>query len=229
MTFYDLFLEFPDPLVARRHRMEVPERMSRDGEIVLPLDLVALKEVTSHLVRGGIDAVAICFLHAYRNPIHEQAAGEAIRAWFPDLAVSLSSEVVPELWEYQRAVTTCANAYVQPLMDSYLARLETGLDEQGFGGELLLMHSAGGLLAPATARKFPIRLLESGPAGGALAAAFFGARVGLEDVISFDMGGTTAKACLIENGRVEVAPMMEAARVHRFQARLRPADQGAGD
>ncbi len=214
---YDLFLEFPDPLVARRHRMEVPERMSRDGEIVLPLDLAALKEVTSQLVRGGIDAVAVCFLHAYRNPIHEQAAGEAIRSWFPDLAVSLSSEVVPELWEYQRAVTTCANAYVQPLMDSYLARLETGLDEQGFGGELLLMHSAGGLLAPATARKFPIRLLESGPAGGALAAAFFGARVGLEDVISFDMGGTTAKACLIENGRVEVAPMMEAARVHRFK------------
>ena len=214
---YDLFLDFPEPFVPRRHRLEVTERMSRDGEIVQPLDLDGLKEAADHLVTDGISAIAICFLHSYRNPAHELAAGQAIREWHPDLAVSLSSEVVAELWEYQRTVTTCANAYVQPLMDRYLRRLENGLAEQGFQGELLLMHSAGGLLSPEVARKYPIRLLESGPAGGGLATAFFGERAGKPDVISFDMGGTTAKACLIENGRAEIMPMMEAARVQRFK------------
>ncbi len=214
---YDLFLDFPEPLVPRRHRLEVTERMSRDGAVVRPLDLDGLKGAADRLVADGIGAVAICFLHSYRNPEHEQEAGRALRSWYPDLAVSLSSEVVAELWEYQRTVTTCANAYVQPLMDRYLRRLEDGLGDQGFRGELLLMHSAGGLLAPDVARKYPIRLLESGPAGGGLATAFFGERAGKPDVISFDMGGTTAKACLIENGRAEVVPMMEAARVHRFK------------
>ncbi len=214
---YDLFLNFPEPLVPRRHRLEITERMSRDGEIVQPLDLDGLKELADRLVADGLSAIAICFLHSYRNPAHEQVAGRAIKEWYPDLAVSLSSEVVAELWEYQRTVTTCANAYVQPLMDRYLRRLEEGLAEQGFQGELLLMHSAGGLLAPDVARKYPIRLLESGPAGGGLATAFFGERAGKSDVISFDMGGTTAKACLIENGKVEIVPMMEAARVQRFK------------
>ncbi len=214
---YDLFLDFPEPFVPRRHRLEVTERMSRDGEIVQPLNLDELKEAADRLVADGISAIAICFLHSYRNPAHEQAAGRAIKEWHPDLAVSLSCEVVAELWEYQRTVTTCANAYVQPLMDRYLRRLENGLAEQGFKGELLLMHSAGGLLAPDVARKYPIRLLESGPAGGGLATAFFGERAGKSEVISFDMGGTTAKACLIENGKVEVVPMMEAARVQRFK------------
>ncbi|MEZ5933850.1 MAG: hydantoinase B/oxoprolinase family protein [Alphaproteobacteria bacterium] len=214
---YDLFLEFPEPLVPRRHRLDVTERMSRDGDVVQPLDLAGLKAAVDRLVADDIGAVAICFLHSYRNSAHEQAAGRAIRDWYPDLAVSLSFEVVAELWEYQRTVTTCANAYVQPLMDRYLRRLEGGLAEQGFGGELLLMHSAGGLLSPEVARRYPIRLLESGPAGGGLATAFFGERAGKSDVISFDMGGTTAKACLIENGKAEVVPMMEAARVHRFK------------
>ena len=140
-----------------------------------------------------------------------------MRGAFPDLAVSISSDVVAELWEYQRCNTTCANAYVQPLMGRYIARLERELHARGFRGALYFMHSAGGLLSPETARAFPIRMLESGPAGGGLATAFFGAAAGKADVISFDMGGTTAKACLIENGRAEIAPMMEAARVHRFK------------
>jgi 5-oxoprolinase (ATP-hydrolysing) len=143
-------------------------------------------------------------------------ARRLIRDAFPDLAVSVSHEVVAEMGEYQRTVTTCANAYVQPLMHRYMTRLETALRAGGFGGPLRLMHSAGGLVAPETARRLPIRLLESGPAGGGLATALFGAGAGRSDVISFDMGGTTAKACMIENGRAEVAPMMEAARVHRF-------------
>jgi 5-oxoprolinase (ATP-hydrolysing) len=214
---YDLFLQYPDPLVARRHRLEVPERLDRDGNVVTPLDHGAVKQAARKLMAAGAEAIAICFLHAYRNPAHEKAAAAAIREEFPDVALSLSSEVVAELWEYQRFVTTCANAYVQPLMDRYLKRLERELWTQGFRGALRLMQSAGGLVAPDAARTFPIRLLESGPAGGGLATAFFGGLVSKKDVISFDMGGTTAKACMIADGVCEVAPMMEVARLHRFK------------
>jgi 5-oxoprolinase (ATP-hydrolysing) len=214
---YDLFLQFPAPLVPRRDRLEVPERIDRDGNVITPLDPAAVCAAAQRLVNEGADAIAVAFLHAYRNPAHERQAAAIIRAAFPDLAVSISSEVVAELWEYQRTVTTCANAYVQPLMARYLQNLERELRARGFRGQLYLMHSAGGLLSPATACAFPIRLLESGPAGGGLATAFFGAAAGKSDVISFDMGGTTAKACLIQQGAAEIAPMMEAARVHRFK------------
>jgi 5-oxoprolinase (ATP-hydrolysing) len=214
---YDLFLQYPEPLVPRRRRLEVPERMDRDGNTVVPLDAAAVRDAARRLAADGVEAIAICFLHAYRNPAHEREAGEIIRAMLPDVAVSLSSDVVAELWEYQRLVTTCANAFVQPLMDRYVRRLERELWQRGFRGALRLMHSAGGLVSPETARAFPIRLLESGPAGGGLATAFFGKLVGYKDVISFDMGGTTAKACLIIDGRADVAAEMEAARVHRFK------------
>ena len=214
---YDLFLQFPDALVPRRRRLEVAERMDRDGQVVTPLDVEAVKRAAAQLVADGAEAIAICFLHAYRNMAHEKAAAAAIRESFPDLPLSLSSEVVAELWEYQRFVTTCANAYVQPLMDRYLRRLERELWTGGFRGALRLMQSAGGLVSPEAARAYPIRLLESGPAGGGLATAFFGKLVGKEDIISFDMGGTTAKACMIEAGRCEIAPMMEVARLHRFK------------
>ncbi len=214
---YDLFLQFPDPLVPRRLRLEAAERIDRDGNVVTPLDPGEIRAIAQRLVAEGVEAIAICFLHAYRNPAHERAAADAVRTAFPDIAVSISSEVVAELWEYQRCATTCANAYVQPLMATYLTRLERELRARGFRGALRLMHSACGLLSPEAACAFPIRLLESGPAGGALATAFFGAAAGKADVISFDMGGTTAKACLIQDGQAEIAPMMEAARVHRFK------------
>lgn len=214
---FDLFLQFPDPLVPRRRRLEVPERLDRDGNAVVALDIAAVKAAARQLVSEGVEAIAVCFLHAYRNPAHERAAGEAIRSLYPNLAISLSSDVVAELWEYQRFVTTCANAFVQPLMDSYVRKLERELWQRGFRGALYLMHSAGGLVSPDTARALPIRLLESGPAGGGLATAFFGQMAGKSDVISFDMGGTTAKACLIEDGRAAIAAEMEAARVHRFK------------
>jgi 5-oxoprolinase (ATP-hydrolysing) len=214
---YDLFLQFPDPLVPRRHRLEVAERMDRDGNVLMALDPAEVRAAAQRLAADGIEATAICFLHAYRNPAHEREAAAIVRAAFPAMAVSISSEVVAELWEYQRCNTTCANAYVQPLMSRYIAKLERELHARGFRGELRFMHSAGGLLSAETARAFPIRMLESGPAGGGLATAFFGAAAGKADVISFDMGGTTAKACLIEGGRAEIAPMMEAARVHRFK------------
>src|SRR3954468_11365483 len=214
---YDLFLSFPEPLVPRRYRLEIGERLDRDGRVVAPLDPDEVRAAVKQLVDDGIEAIAVCFLHSYANPAHERSVRELIEREFASLSVSLSSEVVAELREYPRAVTTCANAYVQPLMDRYLANLESELAARGFRGTLRLMHSAGGLVAPAAARKFPIRLLESGPAGGGLASALFGELAGARSVISFDMGGTTAKACLVENGQIDVASMMEAARVHRFK------------
>ena len=214
---YDLFLSFPEPLVPRRHRLEIGERLNRDGRVVSPLDPAEVRTAVRRLVGDGIEAVAVCFLHSYANAAHEQVVRALIAEEFPGLFVSLSSDVVAELREYPRAVTTCANAYVQPLLDRYLESLERELSARGFRGALRLMHSAGGLVAPAAARKFPIRLLESGPAGGGLATALFGKLAGEKGVISFDMGGTTAKACLVEEGRIEVASMMEAARVHRFK------------
>jgi 5-oxoprolinase (ATP-hydrolysing)/N-methylhydantoinase A len=214
---YDLFLGFPEPLVPRHRRLEVRERLDRDGNVVTALDEAQVKAVVEQLVSAGVAAVAVCFLHSYASDRHERRVAEIVRESHPQLAVSLSCDVVAELGEYQRCVTTCANAYVQPLMARYVERLERDLRARGFRGDLRLMHSAGGLVSPETASTVPIRLLESGPAGGGLATALFGGLAGKSDVISFDMGGTTAKACLIENGRTEVAPLMEAARVHRFK------------
>lgn len=213
---YDLFVQFPDPLAPRDLRLEVDERVDARGHVLTALDDGAVRAAGQALVAAGCDAVAVVFLHSYANPAHERRAAEILRAEFPDLAVSISSEVVAELGEYPRTVTTCANAYVQPLMGRYLRRMETALRAAGFAGPLRLMHSAGGLVSLDSARALPIRLLESGPAGGGLATALFAEGAARRDVISFDMGGTTAKACMIEDGRIEVAPMMEAARVHRF-------------
>src|SRR5205807_1058304 len=214
---YDLFLSFPDPLVPRRHRLEIGERIDRDGRVIAPLDPDAVRKGVRQLVDDDIETVAVCFLHSYATPAHEEAACALIEREFPNLFVSLSSDVVAELREYPRAVTTCANAYVQPLIDRYVANLEANLAARGFRGALRLMHSAGGLVTTEAARRFPIRLLESGPAGGALATALVGRLAGAQGVISFDMGGTTAKACLVQDGRIEIASMMEAARVHRFK------------
>jgi 5-oxoprolinase (ATP-hydrolysing)/N-methylhydantoinase A len=213
---YDLFLRFPQPLVSRDRRREVSERIDRDGQIVTPLNEKQLLSAIRRLSADGCEAIAVCFINSYRNSAHERAAGRVIREHFPTLSVSLSSEVVAEVGEYHRCVTACANAYVQPMMGQYLRRLQSELSARGFCGDFHLMHSAGGLVSPATARELPIRLLESGPAGGGLATSLFGALAGKKDVISFDMGGTTAKACMVENGRIEIAPMIEAGRVHRF-------------
>ena len=194
---YDLFVAFPDPLVRRDLRLEVAERVTAAGEIITPLDEDAVRAAAQKLVAQGCEAVAIVFLHSYANPEHERRAAEIVRQEFPAIAISISSDVVAEMGEYQRSVTTCANAFVQPLMHRYLTKLEQALHKEGFSGPLRLMHSAGGLVSLETARDFPIRLLESGPAGGGLATALFAEGAGLSDVISFDMGGTTAKACMM--------------------------------
>ena len=214
---YDLFLKFPEPLVPRNLQREIDERMSRDGQVLTPVDLDQVRREVADLEARGVAALAVCFLHSYKNPAHERAVKDLVRREFPHFAVSLSSEVVPELREYERGTTTTANAYVQLLIDRYVARLEEALTERGFRGRFYLMQSSGGMASPRMAREFPVRLLESGPAGGGLATAFFGREAGYGDVISFDMGGTTAKACLIQSGTPDVAPMMEAARVHRFK------------
>jgi len=214
---YDLFLQFPPPLVPRRWRVELDERMSRDGEVLTPLDPARVREAARVLRTQGVKSVAISLLHAYKNPAHEQAALAAVREACPDLGVSLSSDVVPEIREWERTCTTVCNAYVQPLVDRYVRRLESALAERGFAGRFYLMQSSGGTATGETARRFPIRLLESGPAGGALVTAFFGERLGRRDLVAFDMGGTTAKICLVRGGRPEIAPMIEAARVHRFK------------
>ena len=213
---YDLFLTFPDVLVPRDLRLEVNERMDSLGAVVQPLELAEVRAALTQLVKGGVNAVAVCFLHAYRNGAHEKQVARLAQAEFPQLSISLSSEVVPELSEYQRCVTTAANAFVQPLVTAYLEKLQRELSQLGFDGVLRLMHSAAGLMSPQAAAAFPIRLLESGPAGGGLATALFGQLAGHKDVISFDMGGTTAKATLIEDGTFAIMPMLEAARVHRF-------------
>ena len=214
---HDLFLKFPDPLAPRQWRREIKERITRDGEVLLPLDLDQATAEIDHLIVDGIEAIAICLLHAYKNPIHEIALKNLIADKFPAIAVSISSEVHPELKEYQRASTTTANAYVQPLMSAYVDKLQKVVTERGFTGRFHLMQSSGGLTAPETSMRFPVRFLESGPAGGAQATAFVGSSVGRKDIISFDMGGTTAKACLIQNGRPDIASMLEAGRVHRFK------------
>src|SRR5271169_222160 len=214
---YDLFLEFPEPLVPRALRREIDERVTRDGTVLRPLDLAEVRAEIATLANAGVEAIAVSFLNSYRNPAHEQAVAELAAREFPEIAVSLSAAVVPELREYERTTTTVANAFVQPLMDRYIAQIEAELRRRGFAGRFYLMQSAGGLASPEMARRFPIRLLESGPAGGGLATALFGRSAGKDNVISFDMGGTTAKACLVQDCHIDVASMMEAARVHRFK------------
>jgi 5-oxoprolinase (ATP-hydrolysing) len=214
---YDLFLSYPEPIVPRRHRLELDERLSRDGEVLRPLDPGQVDQLVDLLVEDGVESLAICLLHSYRNPVHERAVAERVRERHPGLYVSASYDVVPEIREYERTNTAACNAYVQPLMDRYLARMEGALADGGFCGRFSLMLSSGGIASPEIARRYPIRLLESGPAGGALATAYLGRRAGERDLLAFDMGGTTAKACLIQNGRPDVAAEMEAGRVHRFK------------
>ncbi|MBX6351356.1 MAG: hydantoinase/oxoprolinase family protein, partial [Clostridia bacterium] len=214
---YDLFLRFPEPLVPRDRRVEVPERLDRDGRELVPLDRAALVEAVAGLVAKGVESLAIVFLHSYRDPRHELEAREEIGRRFPGLSQSLSAEVAPELGEYERTVTTAADAFVRPLVSRYVGRFAEELRARGAGGELLLMQSSGGTATVRMAVTMPVRLLESGPAGGVLAAAHIGRTIGRPDLISFDMGGTTAKACLIEGGRPGLVPVMEAARVHRFK------------
>ena len=216
---FDLRLAFPDPIVPRRMRGEVTERCHYDGRVELPLDLDGARNELAHLVEEHqIKSLSICLLHSYANPTHEQALARMAREEFPGLAVSLSSEVCPEWREFERFSTTTINAYTQPMFDEYLGRLEIGLKNSGFIGQFFVMSSSGGTLTPETARRFPVRVIESGPAAGVQMSAFHGRELDLGPVLSFDMGGTTAKGALIRDGRAIKEYHQEVARVHGFKA-----------
>ena len=214
---YDIFLEKPEPLVPRSLRYGVRERVLDDGSVLRDLDEEQVRAIAGELLERGIGAVAVSFLHGFRNPVHEQRVAEILAEEAPGVAVSLSSEVSPEIREYERTSTTIANVYVRPLVERYLQRLEERLRRLGFDGSFYVMLSNGGTASVETACRFPVRLLESGPAAGALAAAFYGEAAGFSDVLSFDMGGTTAKACLIDGGEPLTSTDFEVARVYRFK------------
>ena len=213
---YDVFMEKPAPLVPRERRFEVAERIDGRGNVLLPLAGESLAPLIARLRADGVESVAIGLLHSYVDARHERAVAAALREGLPGVSITLSSEVSPEIREYERWSTAAANAYVQPLMSRYLGRLEDRLTAMGFACPLRLMTSGGGLAAIETARRFPIRLVESGPAGGAALAARIARQCRLDRVLSFDMGGTTAKICLIDDGEPQHSRSFEVARQYRF-------------
>jgi len=214
---YDLNLDPPRDIVPRYLRFEVDERVLSDGTILRELDSAEVERLVAAIASRGITTIAVALIHAYRNPVHEHRIREIARRVAPGIRMSLASEVVPEIKEYERTSTTICNAYVKNLVDRYLAELQRKLREAGIGGELSIMLSSGGVATVETSREFPIRLLESGPAAGALAGAHLGRLAGHLNLLSFDMGGTTAKICLIEDGSPLRASQLEIDRVYRFK------------
>ena len=213
---YDIAIDRPDPLVPRYLRWPVTERLNAQGEVLRPLDEASVAALVPKLAEHGIESLAVGLIHSYANPAHERRVGEIVARAAPDLSITLSSAVCPEIREYERQSTTCANAYVRPLMARYLTRLERELRALGFGCPFLLMTSGGGLTGFETAVEFPVRLVESGPAGGAILASQVAAECGLDRVLSFDMGGTTAKICLIDGTTPLTSRSFEVARAYRF-------------
>nr|WP_312988551.1 hydantoinase/oxoprolinase family protein [Comamonas koreensis] len=214
---YDLAIQLPAPLIARNHRYTVQGRLDAKGQELQPLDEAEVQDVIAQLREGAYDSVAVGLMHSYKNPAHEKRVRALIVEALPQLSVSISSEVSPQIREFERFNTVCANAYVKPLMSSYLQRLAQALVEEGMHCPLYLIHSGGGLMSLANAAEFPVRLLESGPAGGAIYASDFAAKYGQDKVVSFDMGGTTAKICLIDQHVPKTARVFEVARSYRFK------------
>src|SRR5688572_27855930 len=214
---YDLNLKLPEPLVPLDKRFEAEERLDAAGEVVTPLSDAALDSLADEIGGLGVDAVAICLLHAYVNDEHEKKIADALRERFPELAVSISSGIAREIREYERMSTTVANAYVQPLMAEYLRNLDARVNALANGAPLRIMVSSGGFTSGEAAAETPILLLESGPAGGVLSALNTARANGIDQILAFDMGGTTAKACVAVGGEPLIAHSFEAARVHRFK------------
>ena len=214
---YDLNLTLPDPLLPRQQRFTVKERIDAKGEVLVELDRAGLDAVVQQISEAGFESVAVGLIHSYLNDSHERLVHDAIKQRLPDVMISLSSEVSPQMREYERFNTVVANAYIKPLMKSYLGRLQGELKAQGVDCPIFLMHSGGGIISIDSAAEFPVRLVESGPAGGAVFAANIAARYGLNKVLSFDMGGTTAKICLIKNQTPKTSRVFEVARTYRFK------------
>jgi N-methylhydantoinase A len=215
-ALYDLFITRAEPLVPRPLRFEVPERIAADGTVLLPLDEAAVRALVPRLAAAEVESVAIGFLQAYANSVHEERTEAILREALPNLSITRAADVCAEVREYDRFSTACANAYIRPLMAHYLAGLEQALARAGLACPLLIMSSGGGMMTPEVAQRYPVRLIESGPAGGTILAAEIAQACGLDKAMSFDMGGTTAKICFIDDGEPQHARSFEAARVYRF-------------
>jgi N-methylhydantoinase A len=214
---YDQQLRMPDPLVGRENRFEVTERLLADGSVHIPLDAAEVVAIAEQMRRNGVESVAVCLLHSYADPMHEEMVAKVLAEHLPGVPVTLSGHLVPVIREYERTVTTLANAYVRPVAGEHFAQIEQAIGRVGIDETLMLMQSNGGVIATPGAREYPLRLLESGPAAGAIGAAHLGRRLGLERLIAFDMGGTTAKICVVEGGEPTIHNGFEVGRVHRLK------------
>ncbi|MBP1884105.1 hydantoinase/oxoprolinase family protein [Sinorhizobium mexicanum] len=214
---YDLDIVLPAPLVARNERFVLDERIGADGSVLKALDLAEVDALCDRIIAAGYESVAVGFIHSYLNGTHEKVVRDRLLAKKPDISISISSEVSPQMREFQRFNTVCANAFVKPLMASYLNRLVGRLTEEGTRCPVFMIHSGGGIISVESAIEFPVRLLESGPAGGAIFAAHIASSYGLDQVLSYDMGGTTAKICLIEKQSPKTSKTFEVARTWRFK------------
>jgi len=213
---YDIFAEYPVPLIPRPLRLEVDERIRSDGTILKPLDPEDAKEVVRNLVNQGATSIAVCLLNSYENPVHELMLRDILAKEAPDVSVSISYEVLPQIKEYERTSTTATNAYVKPLTGTYLAKLSDRLEALGSTGRLFIMLASGGITSAETAAQFPVRVIESGPTAAVIAGQYYGKMFNLSEIFCFDMGGTTAKSCLIQKGVAGVVPTFEVGRVQRF-------------
>jgi N-methylhydantoinase A len=213
---YDVFAEFPEPLVPRRLRLEVDERVRSDGSTLRPLDRDGARRVVKELVATGVESIAVCLLNSFENPAHERILKEVIAEEAPGVDVSISSEVLPQIREFERTSTTVTNAYVKPLTGRYLSRLDERLRATGFKGRLFIMLSSGGITSVQTAARVPVRIIESGPTAAVIAGQYYGRLFSIPEMFCFDMGGTTAKSCLIQDGQAGVVPTFEVGRVQRF-------------
>ncbi len=213
---FDVFAEFPTPLIPRKHRYEVDERIRNDGEVLRALDTQQVEQLIRHMLREGIESFAVCLINSFENPVHELQIKHMIEDLAPNAQVSISYEVLPQIREYERTSTTVTNAYVKPLTSKYLSKLSGKLESMGFEGRLFIMLSSGGITSAETASEFPVRIIESGPTAAVISGQYFGKLFGLSELFCFDMGGTTAKSCLVQDGSVGIVPTFEVGRVQRF-------------
>ena len=214
---YDIFAEYPKPLVPRSLRKEVSERITADGRVIVQLKPEEVSEVLDELRQLGIESLAVCLIHSYENPVHEMQIKEIVNKEAPGLSLSISYEVLPQIREYERSCTTATNAYVKPITAKYLAKLSARLESLGFKGKLFIMLSSGGITSVETAREYPVRIIESGPTAAVIASQHYGKMFQIKDMFCFDMGGTTAKSCLIQKGQAGLVSTFEVGRIQRFK------------
>jgi N-methylhydantoinase A len=214
---YDIFAEYPEPLVPRSLRKEVTERITADGRVIVKLNPEEVNRALDGLCDSGIESLAVCLINSYENPSHEVQIKEIVNKIAPDLSLSTSFEVLPQIREYERTCTTTTNAYVKPITAKYLTKLTARLESLGFKGKLFIMLSSGGITSVETAREYPVRIIESGPTAAVIASQHYGKMFKIKDMFCFDMGGTTAKSCLIQKGHAGLVSTFEVGRVQRFK------------